>query len=619
VKIHPLLICLWLFACGRDATDAHLSKQRPLITLPTVVYIIVDGLRLDSFIAATAPAKGKTPDALAEVFGERLAKSRVVIDNHSVFPSVTFASNASLVTGVTVAEHGIAGNSYLDRKTGIPVDLASGRGMSNIFRKELADKVIRRDPMYAEFSRPSLVSFHFFGKGALWVKPESIDAVLYSKNPGAYDYLATGRLLGRLHFIEQMQSAGPRQNASPRQNAVPRVITLYWPGLDELTHRAGVSTQVGYVQGTLNANFNALLNGLVGANGGGLRDLGGGLGPYTFVLTADHGLSDARRRIISAEVSSVIEDALAALPEYRGLPPLQLSSTYYLAVNGAMMHIYLRMPNAPWSKRMSDNERGRQILETVGRALRDDPKLTDKLDLVFAALPNDEVASDYWKCIEKGGLPNADPSAAFDEAALMHRENSFRYFGAKESLTGLGPEGGDIILTSNYDAGYGFINSDTPTDGEFAAIHGSLFAEDMRVPLVIAGNGVPPGVVSAKGGNINPARIAATLAGSPLKGRPAPVFTPIKTSSPMWLSAPKRWAEIGTPYTATLAAISAAGRNLSYKLRQGPKGMSYDSASGTLRWVPGNPAEPVSQVIVDAVDSAGHKAELTYAIKVFPK
>lgn len=65
------------------------------------------------------------PDPLARIPTLRaLAEHGVVCDRMTtVFPSTTWPSHVSLVTGVSPARHGVVGNSILNRATGLPEDL----------------------------------------------------------------------------------------------------------------------------------------------------------------------------------------------------------------------------------------------------------------------------------------------------------------------------------------------------------------------------------------------------------------------------------------------------------------------------------------------------------------
>jgi hypothetical protein len=567
-----------------------------------VIYVLVDGLRLDSWLAATMPQQGDTPDALAEVFGYRLDKSTFVIDAHAPFPSVTFAANASLVTGVPISAHGIAGNTYLDRDTGTSVDFTSAAGLADVFRRGVADKRLRRPPLYTELSQKSLVSFHFFGKGADWVTPKRSDAVWYTKEPGRYDYFAAGRLLGRLRAI------------ASRKESMPSLAVLYLPGLDGVSHHKGVSAQVAYVRKQLNATFRALLDGPVGA-GGGLREMAGGLSNFTFVLTADHGFNDVRRWIASADVAAAIETGLAEAPEYRDLSPQQLAECYQLAANGGMMHVYLRYPGASWHQRLFQSDRGRQIVKGVALALRASADLDRQVDLVLAALTENGKLSGISS---EDGEPTS-VATLLKETTAAHPRSPLRYFGAEAAIEGLGSAGGDILLTAAADRGYGFLEQGYPASGVYRAIHGNLFTEEMRVPLVMAGRGIEKKTVRGVGPSMHAAPILAQLVGETIVGRPPPLLKTVKDASPLWLNAPRQWAEVNTLYAAQPTAFSPTHLPLTICLREGPEGMTFDSATGILKWWPKLSSPPVVEVVLEAIDTAGRATSLRFPCTVFPK
>lgn len=73
-----------------------------------VVYIIVDGMGTEAFEQATA--SGRAP-----AFAFLKAQGHYVRDSVAVFPTITPAATASLITGATPAQHGIPGMCWYDR------------------------------------------------------------------------------------------------------------------------------------------------------------------------------------------------------------------------------------------------------------------------------------------------------------------------------------------------------------------------------------------------------------------------------------------------------------------------------------------------------------------------
>ena len=73
-----------------------------------VVYIVIDGMNRDAFEQVTASRRAPALSFLRE-------RSSYARDSVAVFPTITPAATASLVTGVTPARHGIPGMCWYDR------------------------------------------------------------------------------------------------------------------------------------------------------------------------------------------------------------------------------------------------------------------------------------------------------------------------------------------------------------------------------------------------------------------------------------------------------------------------------------------------------------------------
>lgn len=92
----------WSAASGAFASDAPVAKGRTV-----VVWLSFDGVRPDYIERARTPTF------------DRLIREGAYSGAHEpVFPSLTFPSHVSQSTGVTVARHGIPGNSYYDAADG---------------------------------------------------------------------------------------------------------------------------------------------------------------------------------------------------------------------------------------------------------------------------------------------------------------------------------------------------------------------------------------------------------------------------------------------------------------------------------------------------------------------
>ena len=469
-----------------------------------MVYLIVDGLRWAELWEALNGFPPGEADALAEVFGAGLSRSVYFTRTHSVFPTVTFAANASLATGVYPAEHGIPGNRFLLRRTGESVSLAEAAGVLDVYRQGLADALLRAPTVYRAIKGESIVSFHMYGAGSDWVVPSLGDSLLYLSSPARFDHVATARLLQRL------------ESRFAETGRLPRVLTLYWPGLDETSHYDGVSAQREYLLGPLNGNLRVLLHGVPETGLPGLDRYSPDLSSFVFVLTADHGMTPAKRWIAWGEVRQALFRNLGHVGPFSGLSGEDLADLVRVEPNGASAHVYLRRPGQAWETLLSDDSEGRDLLERLGGLLAGDELLRGRVDPVLSRSGGGDA---YRACSAGAGCADF---AEFIQGAAQG-DPALAGLRAQERLAGLGRFGGDLVLLASTAGAWGFLGPGNPEWESFAAIHGNLLSPaETWVPLVVAGAEIAPGSLDSLNGILDGARLVAALAGSPLPGLPAP-------------------------------------------------------------------------------------------------
>lgn len=569
----------------------------------TVVYLIVDGLRWDQLWSSLVePPPG---DPLAEIFGARLSRSAWYVDGGSTFPSSTFTANATLVTGVPPSRHAVAGNLFFDRAEGKHRELDSPGAALQVFRRGLADGLLGAPTIYQRPGRKSLVSFHMYARGSDWLTPRLTDAAAYETEPERYDQLATLRLLDRL------------QRLAEESAPFPGLVTLYWPGLDGVTHAKGTEAQAEYLRTVVSRNLRILLDGPAG-KGGGLRALPGGLDRFAFVLVSDHGQTDVMRWIALGELSRALEKAMLRRPEFRALGAAALRAHYALAPSGGEAQLYLRRPGAGWPSRLSGDRAGRELLEGVARALASDPSLGSALDLVLVA--SGEGGS-YRGC--RGRDRCLDLPEFFQRARVRAGGGNDPYPGGEDSVAALAgaPTAGDLLLTSRYQEGVAFLGPDGPPTSPYRAVHGSLWGSDMRVPLLVAGRGIEPGPREGGRGLLEAARVVVELAGSPLAepghpgrsmGRPR-----VCSGPPELLSPPRTWAIAGRPYRQLLAARDPEGGRMTWEAVRLPARMALDPSTGAIAWDPGEAELGDYALEVKIVGADGNSLVERYVLGVF--
>ena len=171
-----LLVCL---AVAQLASAQGSNAQRPPIR--HVVLVSIDGL---------AASYLTDPRAELPTLRKLAAEGAVAKGMITSFPSVTWPSHTSLVTGVHPAKHGVIGNSVWDRQ--------QGRGLTYIGDPELTkDQAVRVPTLYDAAHEAGLKSAGIIwpcisgSKSLAWIIPDSGREDLHARftTPGLLDEL----------------------------------------------------------------------------------------------------------------------------------------------------------------------------------------------------------------------------------------------------------------------------------------------------------------------------------------------------------------------------------------------------------------------------------------------
>ena len=170
----------------------------------TVILISVDGLRWDHTLAKEAPN-------LARMRAEGVSASRLI----PPFPSNTFPSHATLVTGAHPDRHGVINNRFLDRDRGV-------------FQREGEADWLLVEPLWAAAERQGIRTAvqHWVCASTPWrgVSPTHSEPF----KPGVRDSTKVGVIL------KWLRTAGPSR---------PRLILTYLGGVDAAGHREGPGSE----------------------------------------------------------------------------------------------------------------------------------------------------------------------------------------------------------------------------------------------------------------------------------------------------------------------------------------------------------------------------------------
>ncbi|MDF1536135.1 MAG: alkaline phosphatase family protein, partial [bacterium] len=492
----------------------------------SVVYIIIDGLRWDKFWASMSGSTAASTDPMGyfvEIFGEDLGGSKLINRTHSIFPSITYAANASLVTGVDPFQHEILGNKYFDRyaddgNEGLEVKFTSLFTTIDTYAFGYANNLLNAPTIYDICLEPSIVSFHMYSNGSTsWVRYQNgLELGKYLTDTPGYDKDAVTMLLAGLDGFEKTRGR------------LPKIVTFYLPGLDHHSHLHKVATQEDYLKVHLNPVFDILLNGYDedGTHIRGLKEYYGSLEPFYFVLVADHGQTDIVKRLTSSRIHLSLVNALGGLPEYsQQLQDGTLDQYFKIEINDGMTHIYIRRPGENWYRNLGRwDDAGRRLLTEITTNLMNQNQLAEGVDIALVLL------NDAYQVYTGNDSRFAGTTTALTEY-FEAVGDSDKYWKPVERIQGLmGPftTSGDIILTANYEDNYTFIESSTIPDWinpwDNKAVHGNLIRKetDTHVPLVVTGKDIGSGSVLSRQGILDAPCLVAQLAGYPLPGLTCP-------------------------------------------------------------------------------------------------
>lgn len=255
-----------------------------------------------------------------------------------IFPSITLASQASIVTGNYPDTMGITGNRWFEPKTQTPrkysYDVWYDWDDFVIWSDGLANKdIFSGSEMIYEAANDeglntTVVYHHYYKKKNgvnVWVKPRPLDQLLiWAGRYHMVDYRSTYYAVWHLYW------------STPK----PDVLMVYLPGLDLKTHDKGVSAQKEYVTNYVDSNIGWLVSTLK------LFDM---YDDTVLILVSDHGQYDASDGITRDELEDAVRDAGYEI-DYDNCktPPFYNACQDYdesdavVAPNGGMAQIYVR-------------------------------------------------------------------------------------------------------------------------------------------------------------------------------------------------------------------------------------------------------------------------------------
>ena len=451
----------------------------------------IDGLRQDVFHHALD--EGRIPH-LARLLGGPAAGCGLHLDPLSPLPSITFAAQTTIFTGLHPGQHGIAGNEFFDRfglhSRGVPrfyaFDVGDALAVDDaveVFTGPIGLVGRTLDPglptlyeLAAAHGLTSLVAYNMIARGAThWIRPNLLDIARFTKGGGLLGMSAEQydtRMLNEL--IQYLRSAG-----------LPDVLTAYFMGLDHHSHQYGPDSQPDYLERVVDPQVGRLLAELESLNG---------LPPKGLLaaVVSDHGqigvIHDDRhsQRLgfpFDREMGYLFDALGLDVHDYPGEGP---NCNAVVTCNGELAYVYLRRHTAGWAEPPLFVEDVQRVAAAFWRANQTgmyDPDLQDALAMILVRDSQHSGWQAAYQVFTPAGLiPVGEFLAAHPEIETADAISRL------DHLTG--PMTGDLLLVSNYAAGYYF-------GGPITGIHGGFHPAESRAVLSFGWQGASEDQIAA--------------------------------------------------------------------------------------------------------------------------
>ncbi|MBI5831511.1 MAG: alkaline phosphatase family protein [Armatimonadetes bacterium] len=492
--------------------------RAPFAVHPLVIILDIDGMRPDILLDCI---RGGLAKNLALLLGEQTSLGDAggavlrrrefehgvyLLDTATVFPSYTFATQASIFTGVEPGVHGVTGNMVFDRLGDMSgkaevygFDRTATDAVGVYYVNALADRAVRAETIYeAMAGKPgvgrSAVFSNQYANGVAaadrWVPtPDLMAAYIPAATTALYDQ---GMSTAAQTWLEALRGQASDQ--------WPSILTLYFAGVDHTGHVVDdteANKQRDYLTRVVDPEIGRVLEFVMDNCPGAV-----------FILTADHGQTDIQkgkfitRRVLNKALG------LESWTPYDWTPITTLSmSDVVITQNGGLAHVHVR------ARRQAN-------LDTPPPALTVIPPRSSEL-LGWADAPDFrtvlQVAASFGR-MNKDGVPELGPGPYFDLILVRDAsggwEAPYRVYRDDGSLETIGDylrrtgndfgerlgwkrnetdvaflaerlqlhtcdRSGDVVLVPRYPE---FYAEDGPVFGE----HGSLKTTDMTIPFMVA-------------------------------------------------------------------------------------------------------------------------------------
>ncbi|HYO23917.1 MAG TPA: alkaline phosphatase family protein, partial [Lacipirellulaceae bacterium] len=422
---------------------------------------------------------GRLPNLARVLGGLELARA-VQVPVLAPAPSVTFCSQACLFTGAHPRDHGIPGSEYFDRfgrsNNGVPRHFGFDVGDTlavddavRVFTSGLAARQLQVPTFYermAASGRPAIVAGNMYARGAeIWLKPSVLElgrvikgGRLFGMEGSDYDRHVLDGLLRHL-----------RAHGLPDR----AIVTMYFLGLDHESHDQGPDVLAEYLSQHVDPMVGELWDALAAAAPGRSIFVG---------LFSDHGQiavppDEAHAIHVGFPTSQALGRFFAAFGlDVLDYPGEDADCNAVATLNGGLAHVYLRNRAGAWcdapifARDVLPVARGFWAAERSGRYA---PELRGVVSGVLVR----NVERDGWEARYEAMAPDG---SLLPLADWFERQPAELYADPVHRLDNLaGRLSGDVLLISNYAAGYHFGNA-------HHGVHGGLHPDDSWATLVYA-------------------------------------------------------------------------------------------------------------------------------------
>ncbi|MBE0698527.1 MAG: alkaline phosphatase family protein [Anaerolineaceae bacterium] len=436
-----------------------------------LLVIDIDGLRQDVFHQALV--EHRIPN-LARLLGGAEKNYGFHLDPVSSFPSITFCAQSTIFTGQNPAAHGIPGNQFFDRfgrnTGGVPrfyaFDVGDAlayddavftfTGSIGLLGQTLDSSTLTLYEQAARHGLSATVVYHMVSRGAAhWIRPSLVDIARFTKGGGLIG------MSSEQYDHEMME----KTLAHLRSGARPDILTVYFMGLDHISHQEGPESQLGYLSRVVDGEVGRLVSEL---------HANGLLSGRLIAVVSDHGqirvIPDDRH---SLRLSFPFDREMGYLFDALGLdvhdkPREGPDTDAVVAANGGMAHVYLRRRGENWDAAPRFSADVLPVAQAFWAAHQTGQYSQDLLGALSLLLVRN-VEQQGWYAAYQALTPSGE---TIPVEAYLNEHPEIRVIEAAARLRTLaGPLSGDLLLVSNYADGFYF---GAPTVG----VHGGLHPED---------------------------------------------------------------------------------------------------------------------------------------------